>query len=136
MHPARKKKIIVLGMMSRHPVAGMIWLTVQYLLGFERLGYETYYVEPQGHSAESAAWIERVMRRFGLENRWAYHAIHAGGQCYGMSDSALRALYREADWIFNLHGATKPTPELYVSGRLVYIHTDPGMLEISLFDGD
>ena len=31
--------------MTRYPVAGMVWLTIQYLLGFARLGYECYYVE-------------------------------------------------------------------------------------------
>lgn len=131
-----KKKIVVLGMMSRHPVAGMIWLTVQYLIGFERLGYETYYVEPQGYSAQSAAWIARVLGRFGLEHRWAYHAINGNGQCYGMSDTALRELYRDAAWIFNLHGSAKPSAELSGPGRLVYIGTDPGMLEMSLYDGE
>ena len=34
------KQVVVLGMMSRHPVAGIIWLTVQYLVGLRRLGYE------------------------------------------------------------------------------------------------
>ena len=140
MHIAQKKKIVVLGMMSRHPVAGMIWLTVQYLIGFERLGYEVYYVEPQGgipgvDSALGAAWIERALRPFGL-HRWAYHAIHGDGRCYGMSEIALRELYTSAHWIFNLHGSTKPTSELSGPGRLVYIGTDPVEMEISLWEGD
>jgi len=130
------KKIIVLGMITRHPVAGMIWLTVQYLLGFQRLGYDVYYVEPQGSSAESAAWLERVMRQFGLEHRWAYDIIHDEPRCYGMSKTSLTELYREAAWIFNLHGSTKPTPELYATGRLVYIGTDPVEIEINLWDGE
>src|SRR5262249_30083906 len=43
-----RKKIVVLGMVSRHPVAGMVWLTMQYLIGLERLGYEAYYIEAHG----------------------------------------------------------------------------------------
>jgi hypothetical protein len=39
-----RKKIVLLGMMSRIPVAGVVWQTLHYLLGFERLGYEVYYV--------------------------------------------------------------------------------------------
>jgi hypothetical protein len=35
-----KKKIVLLGLMSRMPVAGVVWQTVQYLLGFQRLGYD------------------------------------------------------------------------------------------------
>ena len=30
------------------PVAGVIWQTLHYLLGFERLGCETFYVEAHG----------------------------------------------------------------------------------------
>ena len=43
-----RQKIVVLGMTSRHPVAGMVWLTMQYLIGLERLGYDAYYVEAHG----------------------------------------------------------------------------------------
>ena len=43
-----RPKIVVLGMMSRMPVAGVVWQTVQYLVGFERLGYDVYYVEAHG----------------------------------------------------------------------------------------
>ena len=128
------KKIVVMGMMSRQPVAGMIWLTVQHLLGFQRLGYETYYVEPQGHSVEAAAWLDTVLSRFGLGRQWAYNNIHGDGACYGMSDAAFQKLLADAEWIFNLHGSTKPTEELARTGRLVYIGTDPVEIEISLFN--
>ncbi len=32
-------------MMAKMPVAGVIWQTVHYLIGFQRLGYDVYYVE-------------------------------------------------------------------------------------------
>src|SRR5439155_14745474 len=41
----RKPKIVLLGMASKMPVAGVVWQTMHYVLGFERLGYEVYYVE-------------------------------------------------------------------------------------------
>src|SRR5438477_2755156 len=85
-----KKKIVLLGMMSRIPVAGAVWGTMQYLLGFERLGYDVYYVEahaktptmlmkPGGQedsSALAAEFLSRVMRRFDLGGKWAFHALH------------------------------------------------------------
>src|SRR5215467_9810744 len=141
MRAKTKKKIVVLGMMSRQPVAGMIWLTMQYVVGFERLGYEVYYVEPQGgweghDSSIEARWIDSVMRRFDLPNRWVYDAVHGDRKCYGLSKSALKDLYHDAAWIFNLHGSTKPTDDLTASGRLVYISTDPVELEVSLWEKD
>src|SRR6266436_6346021 len=104
-----KKKIVLLGMMSRIPVAGVVWQTVQYLVGFQRLGYDVYYVEAHARmpsmlmehetddsSALAAAFIDQVMRRFDFKDRWAFHALHDDGSCYGLSDVQLRELYRSA----------------------------------------
>ena len=38
-------KLVLLGMMTKMPVAGVVWQTIHYLLGFQRLGYDVYYVE-------------------------------------------------------------------------------------------
>ena len=40
--------LVVLGMMGRMPVAGVTWQFLQYLEGFRRLGFATYYVEDTG----------------------------------------------------------------------------------------
>jgi GT2 family glycosyltransferase len=144
-----RKKIVLLGMMSRHPVAGVVWQTAHYLVGFERLGFEVYYVEDHGSplkmfmSAEdeygakgAASFIAGVMARFGLSNRWALHALYGDGSYWGLSDSQLIELYRSAALIINLHGATRPRPEHSATGRLVYLETDPVALQISLFHND
>ncbi|MEJ7590782.1 MAG: hypothetical protein WKF77_04485 [Planctomycetaceae bacterium] len=149
MNIASKKKIVLLGMMTRMPVAGNVWLVVQYLLGFQRLGYDVYYVEAHGSTprelmehetddstALAAAFIDRVMRRFDLGDKWAFHALHDDGRCYGMSELQLRELYRTADLIINLHGGTVPRPEHIANGRLVYLETDPVTWEIRLHHND
>lgn len=142
-----KGKVVVLGMMSKKPVAGIAYITMQYVIGFERLGYETYYVEAHActptwfthdgsdGSAGAAGFIDDVMARFDLADRWAFHALHSDGRCYGLSPSALRDLYRSATWIFNLHGGTVPLPEHYEQGRLVYVGTDPVGREIEIHYG-
>ena len=33
------------------------------------------------------------MRRFGLADRWAFHALHDDGRCFGMSERQLERLY-------------------------------------------
>ena len=145
-----RKKVVLLGMMSRHPVAGVIWQYVHYLVGFERLGYEVYYVEAGGHQPSSmlahdydesdrvpqaTAFIDRIMRRFDLGNRWAFQALHADGRFYGLTQRQLDDLYRTADVIINFHGATPPLPEHYVTDRLVYLETDPVALQLELHAG-
>jgi len=42
------KQIVVLGLITRMPVAGAIWQTLHYLLGLRRLGYDVTYVEAHG----------------------------------------------------------------------------------------
>ena len=40
-----ERTIVVLGMMTKMPVAGVVWQTVHYLVGLRRLGWDVYYVE-------------------------------------------------------------------------------------------
>jgi GT2 family glycosyltransferase len=135
-------------MMSKMPVAGVVWQNLHYLLGFERLGYEAYYVEAHGRtpsmlmgpadtdaSGRAAAFIATIMRRFGLSDRWAYRALHKDGRCFGMTESRLQRLLASAEMIVNLHGGTKPLPELSATDRLVYVETDPVQLQLELAEG-
>jgi len=145
----RARRIVVLGMMTKVPVPGVIWQTIHYLLGLRRLGFDVYYVEAHActpsmlmrspeddGTALAVGLIDRVMRRFDLGDRWAYHALHDDGRCYGMSERALRRLLRDAELVVNLHGATLPRPEHARGGNLVYLETDPVRLQIELHDGN
>ena len=138
MNILAKKKIVLLGMMSRIPVAGAVWGTMQYLLGFQRLGYDVYYVEAHArtptmlmeHDHDNSAllaaqFIDRMMCRFDMGDKWAFHALHDDGRCYGMSENRLQVLYRSAALIINYHGSTVPLPEHSATGRLIYLETDP-----------
>jgi hypothetical protein len=115
-----KKRIVLLGMMTKMPVAGVVWQNVHYLLGFERLGYEVYYVEAHGRTptsfmetptcdgaAKAAAFIDRVCRQYDLGDRWCLQDRDAGRN-FGLSDVQLRDLYQSAHLIINLHGGHVP----------------------------
>jgi len=141
-------KIVLLGMMTKMPVAGVAWQNLHYLLGLERLGCEAYYVETHARtpsmlmrspeddsSALAAEFIGSLMRRFGLADRWAFRALHDDGRCFGMSEGELERLYGSADLLINLHGGTMPYPELAATGRLVYLETDPVQLQLELQHG-
>jgi ABC-type multidrug transport system fused ATPase/permease subunit len=140
-----RPKIVLLGMMSKIPVPGVIWQTLHYLIGFERLGYDVYYVEAHARtpsmlmeresddsSARAAAFIDRILRPYDLGDRWAFHALHGDGRCYGMDEARLMHLYAAAAAIINLHGGTEPRPEHYATDRLVYLETDPVTLQLEL----
>jgi len=149
MHIPKQTKVVVLGTMSKMPVAGIVFLTMQYVAGLTRLGYDAYYVEAHARtpsmfmtregddgSALAAEFIAKAMRQFGLEDdHWAFQALHDDGRCYGMSETRLQALYRSAGLILNLHGGTTPRPEHAATGRLVYIGTDPVEHELDVHHG-
>jgi predicted glycoside hydrolase/deacetylase ChbG (UPF0249 family) len=135
--------------MTDMPFAGITWLTMPYVVGLERLGFEAYYVEAhaiyprhfhgtRGEGAEgAAAFIDRAMRYFGMpDGRFAFHALHGDESVWGMSDTQLRELYRSAALIINLHGGTEPRPEHYETGRLVLIDTDPVGFQVDVYNGD
>jgi GT2 family glycosyltransferase len=145
----QRPKVVLLGMMSKMPVAGVVWQYLHYLLGFERLGYQAYYVEAHGRtpsmlmesgetadaSGRAAAFIATIMRRYGLSDRWAYRALHRDDRCFGMTERRLEGLFGSAELIVNLHGGTKPLPELRATDRLVYLETDPVQLQLELAEG-
>ena len=142
-------KIVLLGMLTRTPVAGVAWLMGQYVNGFQRLGYDVYYVEQHARTPHmfmsdedelgtegAAAYIADVARRFGFEDRWAYQALHEDGRCLGMSAEELDKLYRDAALIINLHGGTVPLPEHAATDRLVFLGTDPVATELKIHRGE
>jgi hypothetical protein len=137
--------VVVLGLMTKLPVAGVVWQTLHYLLGLRRLGYEPYYVEAHrswpfsffrsedddGWS-RAAAWLHSVLAPFDLGRRWAYRPVDhpRGGE--GLSAARLRQVYRDAAVLLNLHGGTEPHAELAETGKLVYLETDPVRLQVEL----
>lgn len=143
-----RKKVVILGMISKTPVAGVVWQTLHYLVGFERLGYEAYYVEAHGRtpsmfmstetedgSVAASQYLAQVMHRFDFDHRWAFQALHSDGRCYGLTEQELMRLYQCAELIVNLHGGTEPRPEHAANGNLIYIETDPVLLQIELHNG-
>jgi ATP-binding cassette, subfamily B, bacterial len=144
-----RPKIVLLGMLSKIPVGGVAWLVGHYVAGFQRLGYEVYYVEAHARTpsmlmtheqddgaGKAATYIAKVAQRFGIEDRWAYQALHGNGRCYGMTPAQLDRLYKDAALIVNMHGGTLPLPEHAATDRLVFLGTDPVEVELEVERGD
>src|SRR5215218_4686979 len=106
---ATRPRAVVLGLMSRLPFAGIVFITMQYLVGLKRLGFDVYYVEEHGkgswmlvdgqqqRGAAAAAFIAGVMHRFGLDDdHFAYCTPHDRTECFGLQEPALTAVLRDA----------------------------------------
>ncbi|MEW6442457.1 MAG: hypothetical protein AB1640_16080 [bacterium] len=144
----RRKKLLLLHLVGQYPMAGIVWQAVHHLIGLERLGYEVYYVEDSGAPpydprarsiVEDATYgvetIRRMMKRFDLGDRWAYWDP-AHDACYGMTRPKLFELYREADGLVNICGATRIREEHLSCPVRVYLETDPVFEQIKLAQGD
>ncbi len=144
-----RKLLVVLGMMGRCPFGGQTWLYLNWLRGLSRLGHDVWYVEddatwPYDPRADSitddpsyaASYLDRVTKQVGLEGRWAFRPLYRGGEeCYGISASKLRQLYRDCDALLNICGATVLNDDHFAARRRVYVETDPVTNELELANG-
>jgi hypothetical protein len=143
-----RKRIVVLHLAGRYPLGGIGWQAIHYVLGLIRLGHDVYYVEDSGthpydprvksvveDARYGVAFLADVMGRFGLADRWAYVDAVAGVH-HGLSRERLTHLYRDADAIFNVCGATVLTEEHLRCPIRVYLETDPVFEQIRVAEGD
>src|SRR5262249_4829004 len=122
--PLRSKtrpRIIVFGILFWYPLAGGTFQFLHFLLGLRRLGYDPYYIEdcarwvydPRINDISpdvtgNIATVLPALKEHGLADRWAFRATYPGGKCYGMSESQVLRLYREADAFLNVTRAQRP----------------------------
>ncbi len=147
-------RIVVTGLIAQHPsLGGISWHYLQYLLGLRRLGHDIYYFEDSGQwpynfdggasgndwvsydCSENVAYLNSLMRRFGLENRWSYR-FPIRNQWYGLSDSERRDVVNRADMLLNVSGSLEFPDHYRQVGRLVYIDTDPVFTQVKLARGE
>jgi len=134
-------------MMGRMPVAGVTWQFLQYLEGFRRLGFATYYVEDTGEwpydpdrntisddPSYAVRSIGELMRRYGFADHWAYRAVD--GRVYGLSADELDGLLARADALVNVTGATVLREEHRRVPVRIYLETDPVLPQIEVAKGN
>jgi hypothetical protein len=144
-----KPRIIVSGILFWYPLAGVTYQFLHYLLGLRRLGYEPYYIEdsarwtydpnlnePSPDPTGNVARVAAVLERFGLGERWAYRSHGPQGRCFGMTEGAVRRLYREADAFLNVTGAQELREEHLGCPRRIYVQSDPFAFQVKASQGD
>ncbi|HZC46416.1 MAG TPA: glycosyltransferase [Candidatus Acidoferrum sp.] len=144
MNGKRKGKVVVLHLAARYPFAGVIWQLLHHLIGFRELGLDVYYIEDHRarvydptidsstpDPSRNLKDLGGVLERFGFGERWAFFDS-VKEQYVGMSRERCIELLRDADMVVNLCGATEPREEHQRSRCLVYLETDPGVVQLEL----
>jgi hypothetical protein len=133
-------RIVVTGLIGQYPLGGVAWDYVQYVAGLARLGHDVYYFEDTGqwpYNPEEVGvskgpeftvrYLEGLMGRFGLEERWAYR-FPGGPRWFGMRDSRRDDVLTSADLLINVSGALERPAEYRDAApraRFAYIDSDP-----------
>ena len=96
--------------MVRYPLGGMLSCALHWLLGFQRLGHEVYFVEKSGWAGScydpsnnsgsddctyGIQAVNALLARYGLERKWCF--VDAGGVYHGMSRERIETVFRSAD---------------------------------------
>lgn len=133
--------LIVSGMIAADPFqGGATWAVLQYLLGFQQLGHEVYFVEPVqakalqpsgapfSHTA-NAAYFRQVLADFGLTQVGAM--LLAGTQeTVGLPYDRLQQIANRADLLVNISGMLTDETLLGCVPVRVYLDLDPAFNQL------
>ena len=137
---------IVLGSyMVRYPLGGMMSWVLQYLVGFQRLGHDVYFVEKSGWSNSCYDPVRNVMSddctygirtvndllsRFGLQGKWCF--VDAAGRYHGLARDRIEAVFKSADLFVDMgaHGAW--LAEAADTSLRVLVDGEPGFTQMKM----
>ena len=142
-------KIIVLHFVGQMPLAGIAWQAMHYVLGFERLGYEAWYVEDHGANpydprvnsvvmdcAYNVAYVRRMMERYRARRSLGLLGRDQRRLSRPVARARSRALSRGADALINLCGATRLRDEHMACPARIMVDTDPVYEQIKYAEAD
>jgi hypothetical protein len=137
-------RIIISSYAVRFPVGGYMSWVLQWLVGFQRLGHDVYFVEkcsrpnacynPQtaqrtGDCSYGINVLDRLLCEFGLAGRWSVADID--GRHYGLSRESIAAQFRSADLFVDLGLAHDEwSQEAAAAALRVIVDSDPGFTQI------
>jgi hypothetical protein len=132
--------IVIAGSVAQMPRhGGLTWVFLQYLLGFQRLGFDVLFVDrlepgmcvdPAGdpvpfRSSENLRYLERVMERFGLAGRWSVF-FDGGRDVAGLKRREVVESTRRSALILNVMGYLEDEDVLAAAPLRVFLDIDPG----------
>jgi len=136
---------MVAGALAHHPLggAGNAWAFLQWVLGFRKLGFDTYYVEhiePQRcidadwqpapfATSANATFFRAVVERFGLADHAGLLEWEGAGHI-GLSRTEIERAARDTDLFVNLSGRFHLRSVLDAVRRRMYLDLDPGFVQI------
>jgi hypothetical protein len=117
-------RIVVCGAVAQKPAQpGHTWQFFQYLLGFQRLGFDVLFIDELGDPAHSGVgYVRQILDRFDID--WTI--AHKGHRHSGLSRRDTLTWVRSADLLLNVMGFCTDEELLAAARWRVFLDTDPG----------
>jgi hypothetical protein len=142
-------RVVVTGLVGLHPIGGVAWDYLQYVIGLARLGHDVYYHEDTwswpynpvtkqntDDASYSVKFLSSFFSRYApeLKDRWHYLHLNESsrGISYGMSRRRFDEVIRSCDLFINVSGANLIPDGLPQHCVKVFLDTDPGYNQIVL----
>lgn len=138
-------RIIVAGALAQHPIGGggNAWAFLQYVLGFRRLGFETYYVEQIATDncfnsnwqrtsfpdSANARFFTDIMRQYGFDKHSSL-LLEGSDEHVGLSLAQLEGIAATTDLLLNMSGRFHVRSVLDGVRRRAYLDMDPGFVQV------
>ena len=130
--------ILIAGSLAQRPdCGGHAWVFLQYLLGFQRLGWEVLFLDRLddtmchdrggNHCGAADSWniayLSGTMNTFGLGGAWS---LRCGGTTFGVPREQVLAKAHESALLLNVMGFLDDAEILAAAPRRVFLDIDPG----------
>jgi len=142
-----KLRIIVTGLAGLHPVGGVAWDYLQYVIGLSRLGHDVYYYEDTwswpydpiqkkntDEAGYSANFIHHFFERYAPNLIGNWHYLHLQKESFGMKTEAFHEVARTTDLFINISGASFIPDHLSPKCIKIFLDTDPGYNQIIIHE--
>jgi len=138
-------RVVVGSWMVRYPLGGNLSWTLQWLVGFQRLGHDVYLVEKAHYPGScwdpsrglmgddcgyGVATVDALLSRFGLAHKWCFADLT--GRYHGLPRRQLDAVWKSADLFVDIgsHGAW--AEEAAAAGLRVLVDGEPGYSQMNM----
>jgi hypothetical protein len=133
-----RETVVVAGSAAQRPGrGGHVWVLLQYLLGFRRLGYEVFFLDrlsremvPPGAEwppLREVEWLGSTMAAHGLESDWCLLLDdREAGLSAGLSRREALERVRRSTVLIDVMGFLADEEMLAAAGRRVFLDIDPG----------
>ncbi len=131
--------------MVRYPLGGNLSWALQWLVGFQRLGHDVYFVEKSGYPSScfdplrnvmsddctyGVAVLRQLLGRFGFGGRWCF--VDAAGRYHGLTRDEIEDVFHSTDLFVDMGTHGSWLAEAKGAKLRVLVEAEPGFTQMKM----